>query len=96
MPRSTRDGVQAWAGPGWTAVVCDRRAFGDERARPAGSTSRPSTRAGCSPQEAAAPETELQRVAAEDLQDAYLKDSGHPADELLVEFTDIDYLDLGY
>lgn len=47
-------------------------------------------------QQAGAPETELQRIAAEALQEAYFKDSGRRADDLLIEFTDIDYLDLGY
>ncbi|MGW1641564.1 telomere-protecting terminal protein Tpg [Streptomyces lavendulae] len=47
-------------------------------------------------QEGGEPETELQRIAAEALQEAYFKDSGRRAGDLVVEFTDIDYLDIGY
>ncbi|MBT2468366.1 XRE family transcriptional regulator [Streptomyces sp. ISL-66] len=45
---------------------------------------------------AGASEAKLQQIAAEALQEAYFKDSGRRAGDLLVEFTDIDYLDLGY
>ncbi|MEV7525847.1 hypothetical protein [Streptomyces sp. NPDC091371] len=47
-------------------------------------------------QEAGETEAELQRIAPEALQEAYFKDSGRRANDLVVEFTDIDYLDLGY
>ncbi|WP_330334823.1 XRE family transcriptional regulator [Streptomyces sp. NBC_00536] len=47
-------------------------------------------------QESGAAEAALQRIAAEALQEAYFKDSGRRAGDLVVEFTDIDYLDVGY
>ncbi|GLV88014.1 hypothetical protein Slala03_77030 [Streptomyces lavendulae subsp. lavendulae] len=45
-------------------------------------------------QDAGAAEAELQRIAAEGLQEVYFKDSGGRAQQLLVEFTDIDYIDV--
>ncbi|MET9323689.1 XRE family transcriptional regulator [Streptomyces sp. NPDC003038] len=45
-------------------------------------------------QDAGAPETELRRIAAEGLQEVYFKDQGSRAQGLLVEFTDIDYIDV--
>ncbi|MET9323454.1 XRE family transcriptional regulator [Streptomyces sp. NPDC003038] len=47
-------------------------------------------------QDAGASEAELQQIAAEALQEVYFKDSGRRADGLLVELTDIDYIDLDY
>ncbi|MFG2987395.1 hypothetical protein ACGFYQ_40290 [Streptomyces sp. NPDC048258] len=41
-------------------------------------------------QQAGAAEAELQALAAEGLQEAYFKDAGRRAGDLLVEFTDID------
>jgi hypothetical protein len=43
---------------------------------------------------AGAPEQQLQAVLAEGLQQEYFKDRGRRADGLLVEFTDIDYVEL--
>ncbi|MCX4775435.1 telomere-protecting terminal protein Tpg [Streptomyces sp. NBC_01264] len=45
-------------------------------------------------QDAGAPETQLQKIAAEGLQEAYFKDGGNRAPGLLVEFTDIDYIEV--
>ncbi|WP_329166885.1 XRE family transcriptional regulator (plasmid) [Streptomyces sp. NBC_01717] len=45
-------------------------------------------------QAAGAPEQQLQAVLAEGLQQEYFKDRGRRADGLLVEFTDIDYIEL--
>ncbi|MFE2246666.1 telomere-protecting terminal protein Tpg [Streptomyces lavendulae] len=45
-------------------------------------------------QDAGATEAELQQIAAEGLQEVYFKDSGGRAQGLLVEFTDIDYIDV--
>ncbi|MDA5283698.1 XRE family transcriptional regulator [Streptomyces sp. Isolate_45] len=47
-------------------------------------------------QDAGASEAELQQLAAAGLQEVYFKDSGSRAQELLVEFTDIDYIDVGF
>ncbi|MFD4919218.1 telomere-protecting terminal protein Tpg [Streptomyces virginiae] len=47
-------------------------------------------------QDAGASEAELQQLTAEGLQEVYFKDSGGRAQELLVEFTDIDYIDIAY
>ncbi|MET9700773.1 hypothetical protein ABZY31_28205 [Streptomyces sp. NPDC006529] len=47
-------------------------------------------------QESGASEAALKRIAAEALQEAYFKDSGRRAGDLVVEFTDIDYVDVGY
>ncbi|MFE9636985.1 telomere-protecting terminal protein Tpg [Streptomyces sp. NPDC006463] len=47
-------------------------------------------------QQAGATEAELQALAAEGLQEAYFKDGGRRAGDLLVEFTDIDYIDIAY
>ncbi|MFI5987299.1 telomere-protecting terminal protein Tpg [Streptomyces sp. NPDC051555] len=47
-------------------------------------------------QDAGASEAELQRVVAEGLQEVYFKDGGGRADGLLVEFTDIDYVELNF
>ncbi|MFI5635178.1 telomere-protecting terminal protein Tpg [Streptomyces sp. NPDC051664] len=47
-------------------------------------------------QEARAGEQELQNIVAEGLQEVYFKDGGRRANDLLVEFTDIDYLDTDY
>ncbi|MGX1855784.1 telomere-protecting terminal protein Tpg, partial [Streptomyces sp. NPDC055299] len=47
-------------------------------------------------QAAGAAEQELQNIAAEGLQEIYFKDRGRRADGLLVEFTDIDYVELDY
>jgi hypothetical protein len=38
----------------------------------------------------------LQNIVAEGLQEVYFKDGGRRANDLLVEFTDIDYLDTDY
>ncbi|MFI6006085.1 telomere-protecting terminal protein Tpg [Streptomyces sp. NPDC051366] len=45
-------------------------------------------------QDAGASEAELQQIAAEGLQEVYFKDGGGRAQGLLVEFTDIDYIDV--
>ncbi|MFG3510818.1 telomere-protecting terminal protein Tpg [Streptomyces sp. NPDC047821] len=45
---------------------------------------------------AGATDAELQAVLAEGLQEIYFKDSGRRADGLLVEFTDIDYVELDF
>ncbi|MFE3761121.1 telomere-protecting terminal protein Tpg [Streptomyces sp. NPDC059104] len=45
-------------------------------------------------QDAGAAEADLQRIAAEGLQDVYFKDGGGRAQGLLVEFTDIEYIDV--
>ncbi|MET9324487.1 XRE family transcriptional regulator [Streptomyces sp. NPDC003038] len=45
-------------------------------------------------QDAGASEAELRRIAAEGLQEVYFKDGGSRAQGLLVEFTDIDYIDV--
>ncbi|MFJ6940925.1 telomere-protecting terminal protein Tpg [Streptomyces sp. NPDC101132] len=45
-------------------------------------------------QDAGASEADLQRIAAEGLQDVYFRDGGGRAQGLLVEFTDIDYIDV--
>ncbi|MFI6006984.1 telomere-protecting terminal protein Tpg [Streptomyces sp. NPDC051366] len=45
-------------------------------------------------QDAGATEAELRNLAAEGLQEMYFKDSGGRAQGLLVEFTDIDYIDV--
>jgi len=47
-------------------------------------------------QDAGAGEAELRAIAAEGLQESYFKAGGHRADGLLVDITDIDYLDLDY
>ncbi|MEV0495681.1 telomere-protecting terminal protein Tpg [Streptomyces atratus] len=47
-------------------------------------------------QAAGAPEQQLQAVLAEGLQQEYFKDRGRRADGLLVEFTDIDYVELSF
>ncbi|MFI8106726.1 telomere-protecting terminal protein Tpg [Streptomyces sp. NPDC086023] len=47
-------------------------------------------------QEAGAGEAALQRIAAEGLQELYFKDHGSRAAGLLVEFTDIDYVELDF
>ncbi|MEV6400055.1 XRE family transcriptional regulator [Streptomyces sp. NPDC051907] len=47
-------------------------------------------------QAAGASERELQAIAAEGLQEQYFKDAGRRAPGLLVEFTDIDYVELDY
>ncbi|MGP3691402.1 telomere-protecting terminal protein Tpg [Streptomyces sp. IBSNAI002] len=46
--------------------------------------------------DAGATEADLQRLAAEGLQEAYFQDGGRRAQGLLVEFTDIDYIDIAY
>ncbi|MEW2549719.1 XRE family transcriptional regulator [Streptomyces sp. NPDC047002] len=43
-----------------------------------------------------ATEQQLRDIAAEGLQEVYFRDNGRRADGLLVEFTDIDYLELDY
>ncbi|WP_443073403.1 telomere-protecting terminal protein Tpg [Streptomyces sp. NBC_01429] len=43
-----------------------------------------------------ADERRLRRIVAEVLQEIYFKDQGRRADDLLVEFTDIDYVELDY
>ncbi|MFD5148669.1 telomere-protecting terminal protein Tpg [Streptomyces sp. NPDC058401] len=45
-------------------------------------------------QDAGAIEAQLQALAAEGLQETYFKDSGNRAQGLLVDFTDIDYIDV--
>ncbi|GAO13025.1 putative terminal protein [Streptomyces lydicamycinicus] len=47
-------------------------------------------------QAAGATEQQLQNIAAEGLQEIYFKDGGRRADGLLVEFTDIDYVELDF
>ena len=47
-------------------------------------------------QDAGATEQQLQEIAAEGLQEIYFQDGGRRAHGLLVEFTDIDYLDVDY
>ncbi|MGP8304425.1 telomere-protecting terminal protein Tpg [Streptomyces inhibens] len=47
-------------------------------------------------QAAGASEQQLQNIAAEGLQEIYFKDRGRRADGLLVEFTDIDYVELDF
>ncbi|MFF3359126.1 telomere-protecting terminal protein Tpg [Streptomyces sp. NPDC002917] len=47
-------------------------------------------------QAAGASEQQLQNIAAEGLQEQYFKDGGRRADGLLVEFADIDYIELDY
>lgn len=49
-----------------------------------------------SAQEAGAAESRLQQIAAEALQEIYFKDNGARATGLLVEFTDIDYVDVAF
>jgi hypothetical protein len=44
--------------------------------------------------ESGAGEQELQNLGTEGLQEAYFKDGGRRANDLLVEFTNIDYLDM--
>ncbi|MEU6895883.1 XRE family transcriptional regulator [Streptomyces sp. NPDC046557] len=51
--------------------------------------------AGVAAQDAGAAEAELQALAAEGLQEVYFKDGGGRAQGLLVEFTDIDYVEIG-
>ncbi|WP_095756362.1 telomere-protecting terminal protein Tpg [Streptomyces xinghaiensis] len=45
---------------------------------------------------AGAGEAELRGIVAEGLQEIYFKDRGRRAQDLRVEFTDIDYIDIGY
>jgi hypothetical protein len=45
---------------------------------------------------AGAAEQQLRDIAAEGLQEIYLQDQGRREDGLLVEFTDIDYLEPDY
>ncbi|AWN24848.1 DNA-binding protein [Streptomyces sp. NEAU-S7GS2] len=47
-------------------------------------------------QASGAGEQQLQNIAAEGLQEIYFKDHGRRADGLLVEFSDIDYVELDY
>ncbi|MFI0724291.1 telomere-protecting terminal protein Tpg [Streptomyces sp. NPDC021224] len=47
-------------------------------------------------QSAGATEQQLQRIAAEGLQEIYFKDRGRRARDLEVEFTDIDYIELEF
>ncbi|OKK14668.1 terminal protein TpgA2 [Streptomyces sp. CB00455] len=47
-------------------------------------------------QEAGAAEPQLRQIAAEALQEIYFKDNGSRATSLLVEFTDIDYVDFAF
>ncbi|MFF3748585.1 telomere-protecting terminal protein Tpg [Streptomyces kronopolitis] len=47
-------------------------------------------------QAAGATEQQLRNIAAEGLQEIYFKDHGRRADGLLVEFTDIDYVELDF
>ncbi|GAA2390375.1 hypothetical protein GCM10010420_12660 [Streptomyces glaucosporus] len=47
-------------------------------------------------QAAGAPEDRLRAVVAEGLQEEYFRDGGRRAPGLLVEFTDIDYIELDY
>ncbi|MDQ0577897.1 telomere-protecting terminal protein Tpg [Streptomyces rishiriensis] len=48
-----------------------------------------------SAREQGASERELERIAAEGLQEVYFKDGGRRAGDLRVEFTDIDYVEFG-
>ncbi|MEW2521510.1 telomere-protecting terminal protein Tpg [Actinacidiphila alni] len=47
-------------------------------------------------QASGATEQQLQRIAAEGLQEVYFKDNGRRAADLEVEFTDIDYIELDF
>ncbi|MFD3874364.1 telomere-protecting terminal protein Tpg [Streptomyces sp. NPDC058623] len=47
-------------------------------------------------QEAGATEAQLRHITAEALQEIYFKDNGARATSLLVEFTDIDYVDFAF
>ncbi|MEV6653639.1 XRE family transcriptional regulator [Streptomyces sp. NPDC051219] len=47
-------------------------------------------------QAAGAGEQQLREIAAEGLQEIYFKDRGRRAQDLVVEFTDIDYVELDY
>jgi transcriptional regulator with XRE-family HTH domain len=47
-------------------------------------------------QAAGASEQQLQNIAAEGLQEVYFKDRGRRAQGLEVEFTDIDYIEIGF
>ncbi|RPK28814.1 hypothetical protein EES37_36290 [Streptomyces sp. ADI91-18] len=47
-------------------------------------------------QESGATEAQLRAIAAEGLQEIYFKDNGARAQNLLVEFTDIDYVDFAF
>ncbi|MFF8265028.1 telomere-protecting terminal protein Tpg [Streptomyces virginiae] len=47
-------------------------------------------------QQHGAPDPELRAIVAEGLQDIYFKDGGTRADQLEVEFTDIDYIDVSF
>jgi hypothetical protein len=47
-------------------------------------------------QAAGATEQQLRRIAAEGLQEVYFKDRGRRAQDLRVEFTDIDYIELDF
>lgn len=47
-------------------------------------------------QESGATEAELRHITAEALQEIYFKDNGARATALLVEFTDIDYIDFAF
>lgn len=47
-------------------------------------------------QASGATEQQLQRIAAEGLQEIYFKDRGRRAHDLAVEFTDIDYIELDF
>ncbi|MBP0932122.1 helix-turn-helix domain-containing protein [Streptomyces sp. KCTC 0041BP] len=47
-------------------------------------------------QESGATEAQLRAIAAEGLQEIYFKDNGARAQSLLVEFTDIDYVDFAF
>ncbi|WP_077191336.1 telomere-protecting terminal protein Tpg [Streptomyces lydicus] len=47
-------------------------------------------------QASGATEQQLQNIAAEGLQEIYFKDRGRRADGLMVEFTDIDYVELDF
>lgn len=49
-----------------------------------------------SAQEAGATEAQLRGIAAEGLQEIYFKDHGARAQGLLIEFTDIDYVELNF
>ncbi|WP_274565041.1 telomere-protecting terminal protein Tpg [Streptomyces spiramyceticus] len=46
--------------------------------------------------DAGAEENTLKDIVAEGLQEQYFKDGGRHAQGLIVEFTNIDYIDLGY
>lgn len=47
-------------------------------------------------QQQGAQDPELRAIVAEGLQDIYFKDGGTRADQLEVEFTDIDYIDVSF